>query len=334
MGDSIIRKKVIDDIIATENKVEYNVLIGAQSVTSQEFKAISATPSAMVFNVVVPSLETILDRRVMIQTTLTFKINGVIRAFDGTKSAGKDPNGWLVNYGVTDALGPFPLNSIINNMQVSINNNTVSMQVAEILPLLIRMYDPETLAKYDNLTPTTLDQLADYADAVVKLEATVGFGANAGDEAKTMLPASSAVAARDYTNGRTFQQYKSFNNNTLGYDQFRTAGSSHYHRPRGSFKIDQIYLSTDGGKTASGTPIITSNEVYVKVTVVEPLFVPPFLTGSDCEGHHPGFYGINSLNITANFAPSANRAWRCCRYPTASMLQTLLCMIKKQLSLM
>jgi hypothetical protein len=51
--------------------------------------------------------------------------------------------------------------------------------------------------------------------------------------------------------------------------------------------------------------------------LVEPLFVPPFLTGSDCEGHHPGFYGINSLNITANFAPNANRAWRCCRYPTA-----------------
>ena len=121
------------------------------------------------------------------------------------------------------------------------------MQVAEILPLLLRMYDPETLAKYDNLTPTTLDQLADYADAVVKLDATVGFGTAAGDEAKTMLPASSAVAARDYTNGRTFQQYKSFNNNTVGYDQFRTAGSSHYHRPRGSFKIDQIYLSGDGG---------------------------------------------------------------------------------------
>jgi hypothetical protein len=66
----------MDDVIATENKVEYNVLIGAQSVTSQEFKAISATPSAMVFNVVVPSLETILDRHVFMQATLTLKISG------------------------------------------------------------------------------------------------------------------------------------------------------------------------------------------------------------------------------------------------------------------
>ena len=83
MSDAVVKKKVMDDVIATESKVEYNVLIGAQSVTSQEFKAISATPCAMVFNVVVPSLETILDRRMMLQTTLTFKIKGVIRANDG-----------------------------------------------------------------------------------------------------------------------------------------------------------------------------------------------------------------------------------------------------------
>jgi hypothetical protein len=149
----------MDDVIATENKVEYNVLIGAQSVTSQEFKAISATPNAMVFNVVVPSLETILDRHVMMQATMTLKITGT-----------KNGPEYLVNYGVTDSLSSFPLNSLINNMQIAINNNTISMQVAEILPILLRLYDPETLAKYDSLTPTTLDQLSDYTDAVQKLK--------------------------------------------------------------------------------------------------------------------------------------------------------------------
>ena len=188
-ADTVVKKKVMDDVIATENKVEYNVLIGAQSVTSQEFKAISATPSAMVFNVVVPSLETILCRYVMMQATLTLKISGT-----------KSPVEWLVNYGVTDALGPFPLNSIINNMQVSINNNTVSMQVAEILPILLRMYDPETLAKYDNLTPTTLDQLADYADAVQKLRATIAAGTTAGTNvsAKTLFPDGAATGSVDF----------------------------------------------------------------------------------------------------------------------------------------
>ena len=86
------------------------------------------------------------------------------------------------------------------------------MQVAEILPILLRMYDPETLAKYDSLTPTTLDQLSDYADAVMKLPFTPGFGATPKDPVLTMEPDVAASSQHDYANGRTFQQYLSFNN--------------------------------------------------------------------------------------------------------------------------
>ena len=103
----------------------------------------------------------------MMQATLTFKIYA---------EGGKDARGWLVDYGVAHSLGPMPLNSIINNMQVSVKKNTIRMQVAEILPMLLRMYDPETIAKYDNLTPTTLDQLSDYADVVIKLPFAIAGG--------------------------------------------------------------------------------------------------------------------------------------------------------------
>ena len=34
------------------------------------------------------------------------------------------------------------------------------------LPLLLRMVDPEEFAKYDSMTPTALDYLADYSDAI------------------------------------------------------------------------------------------------------------------------------------------------------------------------
>jgi hypothetical protein len=120
------------------------------------------------------------------------------------------------------------------------------MQVAEILPMLLRMYDPETLAKYDSLTPTTLDQLSDYADAVVKLPYTFAPSAAAAKSPViSLVPNDTSTGAVDLANGYTYQQYASLNDNTLGYDQFRTAGSSHYHRPRGSFKIDQIYRATD-----------------------------------------------------------------------------------------
>ena len=71
-----------------------------------------------------------------------------------------------MNYGVTDALAPFPLHSLVNVMSATINNNTVSFNVQETLPLLLRMVDPEEFAKYDSMTPTALDYLADYSDAV------------------------------------------------------------------------------------------------------------------------------------------------------------------------
>ena len=50
MADTIRKVKIIDDIIATESAVQYGVLVGGQNVTAQEFKAISATPNRMVFN--------------------------------------------------------------------------------------------------------------------------------------------------------------------------------------------------------------------------------------------------------------------------------------------
>ena len=51
-------------------------------------------------------------------------------------------------------------------MYATINNNTVSFNVQETLPLLLRMVDPEEFAKYDSVTPTALDYLADYDDAL------------------------------------------------------------------------------------------------------------------------------------------------------------------------
>ena len=47
------------------DKIKYGVLKGGQNVTSQTFKAISSSPSAHVFNIAVPSLETIIDREVL-----------------------------------------------------------------------------------------------------------------------------------------------------------------------------------------------------------------------------------------------------------------------------
>ena len=119
-----------DDRIANlTDQITYAVMKGAQQVTSAQFKSTSASPSSMVFNVVVPSLETVVDRRVMLRATIKLKITGTVAV--GSQ---------LLNYGLRDALGPFPLHQLMNTMSVTINNNTVSMNTRDILPALMR-YD-------------------------------------------------------------------------------------------------------------------------------------------------------------------------------------------------
>ena len=70
MSDSVNRIKIFGDVVSVSSKVNMGLLYGAQNGTSQVFKAIPAMTSSMVYNVVTPSIETILDRRIMIQSAM------------------------------------------------------------------------------------------------------------------------------------------------------------------------------------------------------------------------------------------------------------------------
>ena len=87
-----------------------------------------------------------------------------------TEANKPDPQ-FLVNYGVTDALAPFPLHSLVTTMTATINNNTISQNVQDTLPVLLRLLDEEEMTKYDCMTPTALDYLADYSVSYTHLRA-------------------------------------------------------------------------------------------------------------------------------------------------------------------
>ena len=133
---------------------------------------ISATNSSHVFNIAVPSLETIISREVLWESTLTLQIQANIDT--GTGNSNKPPDMFLVNYGVTDALSAFPLHSLVATMTATINNNTVATNMADILPAILRLMDPEELAYYNDMTPTTLDYLGDYRDGIDFMDYQIG----------------------------------------------------------------------------------------------------------------------------------------------------------------
>ncbi|MFM7987486.1 MAG: phage major capsid domain-containing protein, partial [Candidatus Fonsibacter sp.] len=94
----------------------------------------------------VPSSETIICREVMLQSTVTLRIS----------NPNKSVADFAINYGVTDALPPFPLHSLVSVMSCTINHNTVNLNVQDSQPLLLRMVDPKEFSQYGSMTPTAL----------------------------------------------------------------------------------------------------------------------------------------------------------------------------------
>ena len=125
-----------DRLQCITDKVKFQVLKGGQNITSQPYKAISETETAHVYNITVPSLETVISREVLWKSTITLKITGI----------DEPTNEFLVNYGITDALAPFPLHHLVNTMTATISNlqsltSWVIMQTVSIPSLMFLMYE-------------------------------------------------------------------------------------------------------------------------------------------------------------------------------------------------
>ena len=300
MSDTFEKILVKDDRLGCITpKVKFQVFKGGQNITCQPYKAISQTTANHVYNVTVPSLETIISREVLWKSIVTLKIS----------NPDKVNNEFAINYGVTDALAPFPLHSLVNVMTVTINNNTVSQNMQETLPILLRLVDPEEFAKYDCMTPTALDYLANYEDAVQPMEFQIDATEAYGRPCIYFPAATETDPTGTNFLGARPTSYTSYPNNVLAYDMNRPAGTSYYHKPRGSWKLLSIFALT--GSTER-SPLITDTDVYVRFEVTEPLLLSPFVFGSGYGKQ--GFYGIQAMNFQMVLTGNANRAWRCASF--------------------
>ena len=98
MSETFQKIKIADArVAAVTNHVRYGVIEGGQHVTCVPHRAISESSTCQAYNVAVPSLEIIISREVLWESTVTLRIEGT----------NKPANEFLVNYGVTDALAPF-----------------------------------------------------------------------------------------------------------------------------------------------------------------------------------------------------------------------------------
>jgi hypothetical protein len=155
---------VKDARLDVHDSIKYAVIKGGQNVTMAQYPAISQSSSQLIFNIQVPSEQTLIDRRVLLQTDLTLTVQTT------------DISGGYINnnassclYGQDSSLAAFPLHQLMTVLSATINNNTVSLNVRDALPAILRVLDCDDLHCYNGMTPTFADTLGSYTQGANSL---------------------------------------------------------------------------------------------------------------------------------------------------------------------
>ncbi len=145
----LVRDSRLNDISDT---LTVPVFQGASQNSYQRINAETEGTSSIQFNINPPSESIVIDRKVLIQSTLTFKL--VISCLTDTGGTATK----ILNMGVDSAFQSFPLNKLFNTISAQINNTNISLNQKEIIDLLLLTYDAESLNEYEGMSPYLRDQ--------------------------------------------------------------------------------------------------------------------------------------------------------------------------------
>jgi len=256
----LIEDARIADITSTEG---FGVLSGASQSTFQQFQAVSTSNSSIVFNVQIPSENIVIDRHLLLSSQLSFEISA------GGASYPVPVGEKVFQYGLTDSLQAFPLNSLFTTTQATINNVSVSTNLQDVLPMLMRMNTSEVLSRYNSMTPS-------YPDCA--------FG--------------------EYKNstGTNANPLASYNN--MCYDTDLTPRGAF---KLDFIQIDRYVNGVFTDNSPISTSAVTNTwKIFIRVTLTEPfLALSPFI---NClPNTSAGLVGVNNMSMVLNVDSSCRR---------------------------
>jgi len=236
------------------DKIDVAVESSAAQSTYQNFKSVNSSNTSMTFNVNVPSENIAVDRRILINTTVNFTINITNVPVDSL----------AFEWGMTDGLGQFPLNSLFQQVQATINNVSVSVPLEDVMAPLLRLCDQKEVSKMNS----TLN--ASYIDQ--NISNLIGAEAYASNPLRGMK-------ATNYD--QTIQPRGCVNPDYIYIVQYDASG-------------------VEVNKTAKSTDLTNVFIVQIQLPLTEPfLFLSPF-NGLVKSKDEACFLGINNMNIVCN----------------------------------
>ena len=130
----------------------------ASQSTYQQFPWNSASNSSLTANIQIPSESIVSDARVLWKSDLNLTI-----------TVGNVPAGTQAfQYGLTDSLNSYPLQSLITTASLTINNATSSTNMQDILPFIKLLEDCDSLDKMNSTSPDYVNEYwGMYSDAIL-----------------------------------------------------------------------------------------------------------------------------------------------------------------------
>jgi hypothetical protein len=127
------------------SSVSVAVKDGPASVIPQSYTHNSNSQSSTVYDINVPSENTLCDRNL--------KVEGYVRVTYTTNVAAADPE---FQFEVVPAA--FPLNQSLQSVSLRINNSKVSVQTADVLNVITKQYHQKFLSQHCQMTPNLVDK--------------------------------------------------------------------------------------------------------------------------------------------------------------------------------
>ncbi len=156
-----------------ENHREYAVLKAGSQTTWKAFTTTSIANSALQFSCPPPSGNVIVDRKMYVYIPVRLQFTAI------------PPLGSAVLNPSYDAPRAFPISSSIDTLSATINNQSVNINMADVIQALMRYNTDTDLLNGDySGTPTYLDQSQSYADLIASVRSPLGNYSNNSDGAR------------------------------------------------------------------------------------------------------------------------------------------------------
>lgn len=318
--DNISREKLYDARIA-QPESRFAVNVGGSAITVTPFRAVASTTSQMTFTCNVPSQTVFLDRAVELNAQVAYRFD--VRCYSAQPAAPDTASQAVFCFGQDGALEALPVHSLISTLTVIINDSSVTVDLGSVMKELLRLTDYSANRKI-RTAPTMLDRYVDNVESSGTVNNPLGGYEN-------------AVADDELPNGAYWDiQYANPATGNI------LTGTGTYTNPGAGtgLPISQNIAFIDGVPqryfngapppanllNVSETALYAAGGYYamaVRFRTQEFLMVSPLIF-ADSHEESIGIFGVNNLQVTANFKADVSRTIRCAQYYSAVPAPTAL----------